>query len=236
MGPVVRLRLEHGYGRELPPGHRAMLQGDGEKPDWAREYGSGNSGEEGGWMPVGWRERVRLAAARAEEEERQARRDLDEEAREERVAREAAADLLGGGELAIDGRTGSAEGDAICVWEGEESGAEHGADGGEVIEVRAYEEGGEAPGDEARPEPRLLPRRREGKGVFVSRKNRMRREHSDATEGSAAGGEGAPPGVNRRYQAADERSADRRRERIERKNAKRAERVGAAAARRGAED
>ena len=54
-----------------------MLEGDGEKPDWAREYGSGNSGEEGGWMPVRWRERVRQAAARAEEEERQARRDLD---------------------------------------------------------------------------------------------------------------------------------------------------------------
>ena len=28
MGPVVRLRLEYGYGRALPPGHRAMLQGD----------------------------------------------------------------------------------------------------------------------------------------------------------------------------------------------------------------
>ena len=145
-------------------------------------------------MPVGWRERVRLAAARAEEEERQARRDLDEEAREERVAREAAADLLGGGELAIDGRTGAAEGDAICDWEGEESGAEHGADGGEVIEVRAYEEGGEAPGDEARPEPRLLPRRREGKGVFVSRKNRVRREHGGVAEGSQAAGTGAEAG------------------------------------------
>ena len=53
-------------------------------PQWAREYGSGNSGEEGGWVPVRWRERVRQAAARAEEEERQARRDLDEEMRMER--------------------------------------------------------------------------------------------------------------------------------------------------------
>ena len=25
MGPVVRLRLEHGYGRELPPRHAEML-------------------------------------------------------------------------------------------------------------------------------------------------------------------------------------------------------------------
>ena len=155
MGPVVRLRLEHGYGRELPPGHRAMLQGGGEKPDWAKEYGSGNSGEEGGRMPVGWRERVRRAAARAEEEERQAQRDLDEEARAEHAARTAAADLPGGGKLAVDGRTGAIEGEALCEWEGEESDAEHGADGGAVIEVRAYEMNGEARGDEARPEPRL---------------------------------------------------------------------------------
>ena len=40
MGPVVRLRLEHGYGRELPPRHAEMLQGNGERPDWAREFGT----------------------------------------------------------------------------------------------------------------------------------------------------------------------------------------------------
>ena len=37
MGPVVRLRLEHGYGRALPPGHRAMLQGGEEKPVTGQE-------------------------------------------------------------------------------------------------------------------------------------------------------------------------------------------------------
>ena len=35
--------------------------------------------------------------------------------------------------------------------------AEEVGDGGEVIEVRAYEEGGEPRGDVARPEPRLQP-------------------------------------------------------------------------------
>ena len=214
-------------------------------------------------MPVRWRERVRRAAARAEEEERRAQRDLDEEMRAERAAREAAADLLGGGELAIDGRTGATEGEAVCDWAGEGSEAERGADGGGAIEVRAYEEGGEARGDEARPEPRLQPRRREGKGVFVSRKNRVRREYGGAAEGSRAaaegaevsggngvaggedgrtagdggspGGEVATPGERWRYATADERSAARRRARIERKHARRAERLGAAAARREAE-
>jgi hypothetical protein len=47
MGPVVRLRLEHGYGRELPPRYAEMLQGNGERPDWAREFGSGNERRRG---------------------------------------------------------------------------------------------------------------------------------------------------------------------------------------------
>ena len=66
--------------------------------------------------------------------------------------------------MAVDGRTGAIEGEALCEWEGEDSDAENGADAGTVIEARAYETGGEARGDEARPEPRLLPRRRAGKG------------------------------------------------------------------------
>ena len=115
MGPVVRLRLEHGYGRELPPRHAEMLQGNGERPDWAREFGSGNSGDEDERRATGWRDRVREAAARAEREARRAREEEAREAREERAAQAAAEDSPGGGELAIDGRTGRAEGDAICL-------------------------------------------------------------------------------------------------------------------------
>ena len=76
MGPVVRLRLEHGYGRELPPRYAEMLQGDGERPDWAREFWSGNSCDEderrataGGETACG----IREAAVRAEREARLAR-------------------------------------------------------------------------------------------------------------------------------------------------------------------
>ena len=93
MGPVVRLRLEHGYSRELPPRHAEMRQGNGERPDWAREFGSGNSGDEGERRATGWRDRVREAAVRAEREARLARAEEATEAREERVARAAAEDL-----------------------------------------------------------------------------------------------------------------------------------------------
>ena len=187
MGPVVRLRLEHGYGRELPPRHAEMLQGNGERPDWAREFGSGNSGDEDARRATGWRDRVREAAVRAEREARLARAEEAAEAREERAARAAAEDLPGGGELAVDGRTGRAEGEALCLPEGEGPGeAGEGGGGGRVIEVRAYEEGGEPRGDEARPEPRLQPRRRE---VFTSRKDGARRE------GRGLGGAGGPPGA-----------------------------------------
>ena len=150
MGPVVRLRLEHGSGRELPPKHAAMLRGGGERPDWAREFGSGNSGDEDGRMATGWRDRVREAAAKAEREERRARQEAAREAREERAAqaRGSGGLSLEGGELAVDGRTGRAEGEALCLpwedrWGGREAGWSEGGDGGEVIEVRAYEEGGE---------------------------------------------------------------------------------------------
>ena len=102
MGPVVRLRLEHGYGRELPPRHAEMLQGAGERPDWAGEFGSGNSGDEDGRRATGWRDRVREAAVRAEREEPRAREEEAREAREERAARAAAEDSPGGGELAVD--------------------------------------------------------------------------------------------------------------------------------------
>ena len=187
MGPVVRLRLEHGYGRELPPRHAEMLQGNGERPDWAREFGSGNSGDEDARRATGWRDRVREAAARAEREARLARAEEATEAREERAARAAAEDLPGGGELAVDGRTGRAEGEALCL-PGEDGPGEagEGGGGGEVIEVRAYEEGGEPRGDEARPEPRLQPRRQR---AFTSRKDGARRE------GRGLGETGGPPGA-----------------------------------------
>ena len=187
MGPVVRLRLEHGYGRELPPRHAEMLQGNGERPDWAREFGSGNSGDEDARRATGWRDRVREAAVRAEREARLARAEEAAEAREERAARAAAEDLPGGGELAVDGRTGRAEGEALCLPEGEGPGeAGEGGGGGEVIEVRAYEEGGEPRGDEARPEPRLQPRQQR---AFTSKKAWARRE------GRGLGETGGPPGT-----------------------------------------
>ena len=47
MGPVALIRATKGYGRVIPPGHAAMLAGGEPLPDWARAYGSGNSGEEG---------------------------------------------------------------------------------------------------------------------------------------------------------------------------------------------
>ena len=187
MGPVVRLRLEHGYGRELPPRHAEMLQGNGERPDWAREFGSGNSGDEDARRATGWRDRVREAAVRAEREARLARAEEAAEAREERAARAAAEDLPGGGELAVDGRTGRAEGEALCLPEGEGPGeAGEGGGGGEVIEVRAYEEGGEPRGDEARPEPRLQPRRRR---AFTSKKDGARRG-GRGPDGAGGGGDG----------------------------------------------
>ena len=158
MGPVVRLRLEHGYGRELPPKHAAMLRGGGERPDWAREFGSGNSGDEDGRMATGWRDRVREAAAKAEREERRARQEAAREAREERAAqaRGSGGLSLEGGELAVDGRTGRAEGEALCLWEDGAGEAGEGGDGGRSSRCAGRtRRGGEPRGDEARPEPRL---------------------------------------------------------------------------------
>ena len=45
MGPVAIIRLVKGYGRELPPLYARMLRREEALPRWAREYGSGNSGE-----------------------------------------------------------------------------------------------------------------------------------------------------------------------------------------------
>ena len=222
MGPVVRLRLEHGYGRELPPRHAEMLQGNGERPDWAREFGSGNSGDEDARRATGWRDRVREAAVRAEREARLARAEEAAEAREERAARAAAEDLPGGGELAVDGRTGRAEGEALCLPEGEGPGeAGEGGGGGRVIEVRAYEEGGEPRGDEARPEPRLQPRRQE---VFTSKKagaRRERREHAGETGAAAAPPRAAGSGWGAGAGSAEGRGASAR-PRSERSHGKRA--------------
>ena len=57
--------------------------------------------------------------------------------------------------------------------------------------MRAYEEGGEPRGDEARPEPRLQPRRRE---VFTSKKDGARREGRGLGETGTAGGGGGGRG------------------------------------------
>ena len=161
--------------------------------DWAREFGSGNSGDEDARRATGWRDRVREAAVRAEREARLARAEEAAEAREERAARAAAEDLPGGGELAVDGRTGRAEGEALCLPEGEGPGeAGEGGGGGRVIEVRAYEEGGEPRGDEARPEPRLQPRRRE---VFTSRKDGARRGGRGVGGESTGGAAGSEAGT-----------------------------------------
>ena len=163
------------------------MQGDGERPDWAREFGSGNSGDEDARRATGWRDRVREAAVRAEREARLARAEEATEAREERAARAAAEDLPGGGELAVDGRTGRAEGEALCLPAGEGPGeAGEGGGGGRVIEVRAYEEGGEPRGDEARPEPRLQPRQQR---VFTSKRAWARRGGPDGAGGSEAAAE-----------------------------------------------
>ena len=159
-------------------------------------FGSGNSGDEDERRATGWRDRVREAAARAEREARRAREEEAREAREERAAQAAAEDSPGGGELAIDGRTGRAEGDALCL-PGEEGADEAGGgeDRGEVIEVRAYEEGGEPRGDEARPEPRLQPRRR---GVFTSRRDGARREGRGLDWAGAGGAAGSGAETGRR--------------------------------------
>ena len=52
---------------------------------------------------------------RTEREERRAREEEAREAREERAAQAEAEDSPGGGELAVDGRTGRAEGEALCL-------------------------------------------------------------------------------------------------------------------------
>ena len=63
--------------------------------------------------------------------------------------------------------------------------------------MRAYEEEGEPRADEARPEPRLQPRRRE---VFTSKNDKARRERRENAGGSAGGGKrrgGRARGVKR---------------------------------------
>ena len=115
--------------------------------DWAREFGSGNSGDEDARRATGWRDRVREAAVRAEREARLARAEEAAEAREERAARAAAEDLPGGGELAVDGRTGRAEGEALCLPEGEGPGeAGEGGGGGEGHRGAGVRGGGRAAG------------------------------------------------------------------------------------------
>ena len=250
MGPVVRLRLEHGYGRELPPRYAEMLQGNGERPDWAREFGSGNSGDEDERRATGWRDRVREAAVRAEREARLARAEEATEAREERAARAAAEDLPGGGELAVDGRTGRAEGEALCLPGGDGPGeAGEGGGGGEVTSRCGRTRRGASRGAMRRgPEPRLQPRRQK---VFTSKKDGARREGrglggSGEEPGAAAGGRVGPVHGQRghsqggragegwwREGVVRRREAGKARERSARKNARRAARLGAAAARGG---
>ena len=106
--------------------------------------------------------------------------------------------------------------------------------------------GGEARGDEARPEPRLLPRRREGKEVFVSRKDRVCREHHGASErpraaAAGAGGERSDGGATEGHGAGwwrdgvvRRRGAGSKRTRSNRKFFRRKERLEARVARWGA--
>ena len=149
---------------------------------------------------------------------------------------------------------------ALCLPGDEGAGeAGEGGGGGEVIEVRAYEEGGEPRGDEARPEPRLQPRRR---GVFTRKRGSGHRggpggaAGSEAeTEGQGMAGDGreAEGGGDGGGGAREERTgteggrgagwwrggvirrreAGKTRERSARKNEKRAARLGAEAARWG---
>ena len=147
MGPVAIIRLVKGYGRELPPRHAEMLRGGGVLPRWAREYGSGNSGEGDERPSVGWQERVaEMAEKEAVERQLQARRAAVEARRDERER------LSGemGGEGEVCGREVGGE-----AGEGSED-----PERGEVVPVRGIEEDGEARGDESRPLPVWHPRKR----------------------------------------------------------------------------
>ena len=109
-------------------------------PRWAREYGSGNGGDEEERASAGWQVRVEEMTEREAVERRLQEHRAADEVRME--ARGYMAEKEGGEEEACGREVG---GEA-----GEESDDEGGA---EVVLVRGIEEGGEARGDESRPLP-----------------------------------------------------------------------------------
>ena len=162
IGPIVLKRVKWGYGRELPPGYADMLRGDGPLPDWARAYGSGDSGD-GTVRESTWRERlVRAAAAEAEAVRRETAALVAMQAHEKRRV---AAGEWGGGE----------GGPRVEV--GEDAVAE-GVRGDEAVPALALAEERESPGEDARPRLWRAPRRaRDG-----NRKRRARRARAGGQE------------------------------------------------------
>ena len=143
IGPIVLKRVKWGYGRELPPGHADMLRGDGPLPDWARAYGSGDSGD-GAVRGSTWRERlVRAAAAEAEAARRETAALAAMRAYE--VRRMEAGDV-------------SADEGGLRVEVGEDAAAE-GVRGDEAVPALALAEERETLGEDARPRPWSVPRR-----------------------------------------------------------------------------
>ena len=97
MGPVALMRLTKGYGLELPPRHALTLRGQEKQPAWAREYGSGNSGDGAKEEAPSWQERIPIEADWEAAERRRRRADAREDAAVKLVAL-AEADVGGGGE------------------------------------------------------------------------------------------------------------------------------------------
>ena len=113
-----------------------MLRRGEALPRWAREYGSGNSGEGEERPSVGWQERVEEMAEKEAVERRLQARRAAEEVRREVMGR-------------LSGEVGDTE--EVCGREVDGGAGEGSEDweGAEVVPVRGIEEGGEARGDEA---------------------------------------------------------------------------------------
>ena len=146
-------------------------------PRWAREYGSGNSGEGDERPSVGWQERVaEMAEKEAVERQLQARRAAAEARRDEKER------LSGemGGEGEVCGREVGGE-----VGEGSED-----PERGKGVPVRGIEEDGEARGDESRPLPVWHPRKRARATRRAAAAQAAEAARKEAGPSRAAGGEG----------------------------------------------
>ena len=127
--------------------HAEMLRRGVSLPRWAREYGSGNSGDGEERVNAGWQVRVEeMAEKKAVERWLQERRTADEVRRE---VRGYMAEEEGGAEEA-------------CGWEVDKEAWEESDDegGAEVVLVRGIKVGGESRGDESWPLPVWHPRGR----------------------------------------------------------------------------